>query len=249
MNDVLNKFSLYGKRILVTGASSGIGRQIALSCAAVGASLIITGRNSERLNSLLNELGDAQHASVVTDLDSDAGIDALGTQIDKIDGVVHCAGVSMLAPMRMISRQHIEAQLNTNVVAPMLLTKQLLARNAIRESGSIIFISSISAHIGVHGVAAYSASKAAIEGMMRSLSMEIARKKIRVNCLAPGFVETPMLEAARSVNGGLEATVAKYPLGIGQPEDVANATIFFLSPASRWITGTTLVLDGGHTVG
>lgn len=244
-------FSLAGKTILVTGASSGIGRQIALSCAEAGATLILSGRNEERLNgvlSLLQEKG-RQAQAIAADLNSDAGIETLGASAGKIDGVVHSAGVSQLAPMRMISRAHVQDQFNTNAIAPMLLTKQLLARNSLREHGSILFISSISAHIGVHGVAAYSASKAALEGMTRSLAMEVARKKLRVNCLAPGLVETPMFEAAQSTTGGLEETLAKYPLGIGKPEDVANAAIFFLSQASRWITGTTLVLDGGHTVG
>lgn len=98
-------------------------------------------------------------------------------------------------------------------------------------------------------MSSYSASKGAVEAMARSLSMEVAKKGIRVNCLAPGLVQTPMFEAALSTTGGLDETIKSYPLGLGQPEDVANAAIFFLSPASRWITGTTLVLDGGHTVG
>lgn len=247
--NIADAFMLEGKTILVTGASSGIGRQVALSCSAAGAVVIATGRNEERLHKVLTELSVGDHRAIVADLANDAGIEALGSSVGKIDGVVHCAGISQLAPMRMASRAHIEGQLNANVIAPMLLTKQLLTRNCLLEHGSILFISSISAHIGVHGVTAYSASKAALEGMARSLSMEVARKKIRVNCLAPGLVETPMFAAAQSTTGGLEDTVAKYPLGIGKPEDVANAAIFFLSHASRWITGTTLVLDGGHTVG
>lgn len=245
----IDAFKLEGKTILVTGASSGIGRQVALSCAAAGAVVIASGRNQERLNSVVRELGGDAHRAIVADLTDDLGIETLSSSVSKIDGVVHCAGISQLAPMRMASRAHIEGQFNANIVAPMLLTKQLLARNCLREQGSILFISSISAHIGVHGVTAYSASKAALEGMARSLSMEVARKKIRVNCLAPGIVETPMFEAAKSTTGGLEDTLAKYPLGIGKPEDVAYAAVFFLSQASRWITGTTLVLDGGHTVG
>lgn len=251
LHTLSDAFSLEGKTILVTGASSGIGRQVALSCAAAGATLIVTGRSVERLQAVLAELNQAgrEHRALPADLMLDADIESLVSAAGKIDGVVHSAGVSHLAPMRMISRAHVESQLGANVVAPMLLTRQLLARNCLREQGSILFISSISAHIGVHGVSAYSASKAALEGMARSLSMEVARKKLRVNCLAPGLVDTPMFEAAQSTTGGLEETLAKYPLGIGKPEDVANAAIFFLSRASRWITGTTLLLDGGHTVG
>lgn len=248
MGTVLNAFSLHGRTVLVTGASSGIGRQIALSCAAAGATVVITGRNGERLQAVFDELGCAPHQMLAADLNDEAQVDALSRAVGKIDGVVHCAGIAALSPLRMASREHIESQLATNVIAPMLLTRYLLARQAVRNDGSILFISSISAHVGVRGVGAYSASKAAIEGLARSLSMELAPRKIRVNCLAPGFVQTPMLAAALTTTGSLDTSVARYPLGIGQPEDVANAAIFFLSQASRWITGQTLVLDGGHTV-
>ncbi|HBO3291123.1 TPA: SDR family oxidoreductase [Pseudomonas aeruginosa] len=248
MDTVLSAFGLQGRSILVTGASSGIGRQIALSCAAAGATLIISGRNGERLQAVLGELGGEPHRMLAADLNDEAQIDALSGALGKIDGLVHSAGVSALSPLRMASREHIESQLATNVIAPMLLTRYLLARQCISNGASILFISSISAHIGVRGVSAYSASKAAVEGMARSLSVELASRSIRVNCVAPGLVQTPMLEAALATTGDLSATMARYPLGIGQPEDVANAAIFFLSSASRWITGRALVLDGGHTV-
>ncbi|RYH71112.1 MAG: SDR family oxidoreductase [Alcaligenaceae bacterium] len=243
------QFSLAGKTILVTGASSGIGRQIAVSCALAGATLVVSGRNTDRLAALLAQLGSRAHRMVAADLLDESSVKHMAVQIGEIDGVVHSAGIAALAPLRLASKAHIEGQLATNFVAPMLLTQQLLLRNAVANGGSIVFISSISAHIGVHGVSAYSASKAALEAMARSLAIEVARKLIRVNCLAPGLVETPMLAAARSTAGGLEETLARYPLGVGQPEDVANAAVFFLSHASRWITGTTLTLDGGHTVG
>lgn len=249
MPAVLENFSLNGKTILVTGASSGIGRQIAVSCAEAGARLIISGRDSARLHQVLEELVAGEHRALLADLNQDAELEALVQEAGKIDGIVHCAGFAALAPVRLMSRAHIESQLGTNLVAPMLLTRQLLLRNSIGEGGSILFISSISAHIGVHGVAAYSASKGAVEAMTRVLAMEVAKKKIRANCLAPGLVQTPLLEAAKSTAGGLDHTLAQYPLGVGQPEDVANAAVFFLSAASRWITGTTLVMDGGHTVG
>jgi len=243
-------FSLEGKTVLVTGASSGIGRQIAISVAEAGAAVIASGRDEARLSALLSELGHARHRVVVADLSEDASIKTLAEQAGKIDGVVHSAGISALAPVRLASRAHVQSQLDINYTGPLLLTQHLLLRNAIAAGGAIVFVSSISAHIGVQGVAAYGASKAALEGMARVLAMEVAKRKIRVNCLAPGLVETPMLAAARSTTGGgLDETLAKYPLGVGQPEDVANAAIFFLSSASRWITGTTLVLDGGHTVG
>lgn len=242
-------FSLEGKTVLVTGASSGIGRQIALSVAQAGAAVIASGRDEARLAALLAELDNPSHRVVRADLSNDEAIKGLAEQAGKIDGVVHSAGVSALAPVRLATRSHVQSQLDLNYTGPLLLTQQLLLRNALTPGGSIVFISSISAHIGVQGVAAYGASKAALEGMARVLALEVAKKKIRVNCLAPGLVETPMLAAARSTTGGLEETLAKYPLGVGLPEDVANAVIYFLSVASRWVTGTTLVLDGGHTIG
>jgi NAD(P)-dependent dehydrogenase (short-subunit alcohol dehydrogenase family) len=244
------QFSLSGKRVLVTGASSGIGRQVALSCAQAGATVILTGRDETRLREALAELGGGAHAQFACDLNDDAGVKALAHQAGTIDGVVHCAGVAMSVPLRMASREHIENMFRINTVAPMLLTQQLLLRNAINTGGSIVFISSISATaIGVPGISAYSGSKAGLESMARCLSMEVAKRKIRVNCLAPGFVETPMLQRGREhMLDAVEDTALRYPLGIGQPEDVANAAIFFLSQASRWITGTSLVLDGGHTV-
>lgn len=248
MDSVSSTFGLHERTVLITGASSGIGRQIALSCAKAGATLVLTGRNDERLQALLDELGGAPHRMLVADLNDEAQVDALSTGVGKIDGLVHSAGIAALAPLRMASREHIESQLATNLIAPMLLTRALLARQAVHNGGSIVFISSVSAHIGVRGVSAYSASKAAVEGMARSLSIELAPRSIRVNCLAPGLVQTPLLDAAVATTGNLDETFGRYPLGIGQTEDVANAAIFFLSRASRWITGTTLVLDGGHTV-
>lgn len=242
-------FNLDGKTILVTGASSGIGRQIALSCAQAGAQIIASGRDPQRLEVTLEAMPNTGHRTLALDLCDDAAVKVAVSTLGKIDGVVHGAGISLLAPLRLATRPHIESQLASNLVGPMLLTQQLLLRNAIGQGGSIVFISSISAHIGVHGVSSYSASKGALEAMARSLSMEVAKKGIRVNCLAPGLVQTPMFEAALSTTGGLDETIKNYPLGLGQPEDVAHAAIFFLSPASRWITGTTLVLDGGHTVG
>ena len=249
-NDLLTRsFGLHGRKLLITGASSGIGRQVALHCARAGATVTISGRDQARLDDVLTSLDGGGHSQIQADLSNDADIENLAKSVDALDGVVHCAGISALAPMRMVTRTHIQSQLDINLIAPMLVTRQLLARNRLQEGSSILFISSISAHIGVHGVTAYSASKAALEGMTRSLAMELARRNARVNCLAPGLVRTPMYDAAVSTTGGLEDTEAKYPLGIGTPEDIACAAVFFLAPASRWITGTVLVLDGGHTAG
>jgi NAD(P)-dependent dehydrogenase (short-subunit alcohol dehydrogenase family) len=244
-------FSLAGKRILVTGASSGIGRQIAVSCSQMGATIVGTGRDAIRLDETLGLLSAGDHLMVPADLTQASGRDAVITSTaNPLDGVVHCAGISRLSPVRMMSEAHLLEIMAINVNAPMLLTQALLKKQKIPDGGSILFISSIAAHIGVPGVAGYSGSKAALIAMMRCLAMELVKRKIRVNCLSPSLVETPLFAAMELQSGSvsMEQKRSDHPLGFGWPEDVANASIFFLSEASRWITGTTLVMDGGLTI-
>ena len=241
-------FSLEGKRVLVTGASSGLGRQIAIACAARGATLIVTGRDEERLSESLRSLAGSGHASVVGDLTEGAARDRVGAVAGEVDGVVHSAGISRLSPIRQATQSHVEEVWKINYEAPLMLSQRLLAKNQVRADGSILFLSSIAALIGVPGVGVYSGTKAALVATMRCLAMEVVKRRIRVNCLAPALVETPLLAATGQVVGSLEKQQAAYPLGFGKPEDVANAAVFFLSPASRWITGTTLVMDGGLTI-
>ncbi|MGV6393837.1 SDR family NAD(P)-dependent oxidoreductase [Pseudomonas caspiana] len=248
-----NPFSLHGKRILVTGASSGLGREIALSCARMGAEIIATGRDQGRLLSTLSELqsiSQLPHTAVAADLTVQADRDNLTASLgEKINGVAHCAGVSRLCPVRLFSETYLRDLQAINVESPMLLTQGLLKRNKMAPGSSFLFIASIAAHIGVPGVAAYSGTKAALIAMSRCLAMEVVKHGTRVNCLSPGLVDTPMLQSV--VGGGpgdVEGQRSIYPLGFGKPQDVANAAIFMLSDASRWITGTTLVMDGGLTI-
>jgi NAD(P)-dependent dehydrogenase (short-subunit alcohol dehydrogenase family) len=241
-------FSLAGRRVLVTGASSGIGKQIALSCAAMGAELVITGRDEARLAASLQSLPGSGHRSVIADLTVAAQREQLVDGLDAVDGVVHSAGISRLAPLRQVSSAHLNEVWQVNYEAPILLTQRMLAKSLVKPDGSIVFISSIAAFIGVAGVGAYSGTKAALIATMRCLSMEVVKRRIRVNCLAPALVESPLLEATAGIVGSLDEERKAYPLGFGKPEDVANAAVFYLAPASRWITGTTLVMDGGLTV-
>jgi NAD(P)-dependent dehydrogenase (short-subunit alcohol dehydrogenase family) len=244
-------FSLEGKRILVTGASSGIGRQIAISCSQMGAAVIGTGRDTSKLDETLNLLSGADHLMVPADLTQASGRDSVLAAIDNpLEGIVHCAGISRLSPVRMMTEAHLLEIMAINVNAPMLLTQGLLKKQKIQDGGSVLFISSIAAHIGVAGVAGYSGSKAALLAMMRCLAMEVVKRKIRVNCLSPSLVETPLFEAMELQSGtsSMEQKRNDHPLGFGKPEDIANASVFFLSEASRWITGTTLVMDGGLTI-
>ncbi|MCB4810075.1 SDR family oxidoreductase [Methylovorus menthalis] len=250
MTQINNPFSMANKRILVTGASSGLGRQIAISCAAAGATLIICGRNPERLQETLSQLAGSGHVTILGDLTTDDAITATVEQAGNIDGVVHCTGISIPMPARMAKREFIERLYNINVFTPQLLTNQLLAKNKLNKDGAVLFMSSTAAVRGVHGTSIYAGTKAALIAAARCLALETAKRGIRVNCLAPDLVETPMLHGSGAnmpTGEWLDQQRAIHPLGLGTPEDVANAAIFFLSPASRWITGTTLIMDGGIT--
>lgn len=241
-------FSLTGKRILVTGASSGIGRQIAISCAQMGAQLVISGRNVERLAATFTELGGEGHAQITADLSRQEDIDRLTGEAGVVDGVVHAAGISKLAPFRMISRAQLDEIFSGNVYAPMLLTKGLLAKKRIAANGSIVFISALASHVGPLATGAYSASKAALLGAMRTLALEVVKQGIRANCIAPGYVRTPMLDSLNQGGGSIEEHAKLTPLGLGEPEDIAHAAVFYLSDASRWITRNYFIVDGGLTV-
>jgi len=237
-----NPFHLRDKIILVTGASSGIGREIAIQCARMGARLVISGRDSTRLNETLIALADGGHRAVPADLTDQEQLNALVDAAGPIDGVVHGAGVKGLSPVRMVSQSFLNDVFSANFNAPVLLTQRLLYKKTLRDGGSILFMTSLAAHTGTVGVGPYSASKAALIGLMRCLALEVAKRGIRANTLSPGLVNTPLTNIA---DGWLAEQEKKYPLGIGRPEDVAYAAIYFLSDASRKITGTSFNLDGG----
>lgn len=237
---VANPYSLDGKTVLVTGASSGLGRQIAVSCARMGAKLVVTGRDAERLSQTHLALEGDGHRSVRADLTVAAEREALADGVQLVDGVVHAAGVQRHVPIKLLSENILRGVLDVNFVAPIMLTQRLLYRNAVATGGSIIFLSSSAAQTGTAGIGPYSASKAALHGLMRTLAVEQAKRRVRVNCIVPSAVETPLWDPSQ-----LEAQRARHPLGLGTPDDIANAAIFLLSNASRWITGSELVMDGG----
>ncbi|WMI97604.1 SDR family oxidoreductase [Pseudomonas chlororaphis subsp. aurantiaca] len=248
-----NPFSLEGKRVLVTGASSGLGYAIALGCAHMGAEVIVTGRNAERLSNTLAQLtaiSSIDHRAVIGDItdpsDRAVLVESLG---GEIHGLVHNAGTSRICSTRQMSEHHLGSLYKLNVEAPMLLTQAILWKKLMAAGGSILFISSIAAFIGVAGVGGYSGTKAALIAMARCLAVEVSKRRIRVNCMAPALVNTPLLELTRKATTSIDEQISSYPLGLGEPEDIANAAVFMLSGASRWITGTTLVLDGGVSIG
>ena len=250
--DLNNPFSLKDCRILVTGASSGLGYATALACARMGAVVIGVGRDVTRLQQTLlalETISSLPHKMLCADLTQSEAREHVVANLDRpVDGVVHSAGISRLSPVRMMTEQHLREVQSINVDAPMLLTQALLKSNLIAPEGSLVYIASIAAHIGVPGVAAYSGTKAALMAMVRCLALEVVKRRIRANCLSPALVETPLLAATAAMVGSMEDERRNYPLGFGKPEDVANAAVFLLSGASRWITGTTIVMDGGLTI-
>lgn len=248
MDASTDAFSLVGKRILVTGASSGIGRQTAISCADMGAQLVITGRNAERLAATYQALQGSGHLAVAADLTQPEDLSNLVAQAGPLNGVVHAAGISKLVPLRMLKQTHLDEMFAHNAYGPLLLTKELLAKRKLQPDGSIVFISAVASHIGPLASSAYSASKGALLGAMRSLGLEVAKQGIRANCIAPGYVRTPMLNGLVSGGVDVEAFANLAPLGMGEPQDVAYAAVFYLSDASRWITRNYFIVDGGLTV-
>lgn len=242
----MNSYSLEGKTILVTGSSSGIGKQIAISISEGGGKLIITGRNKERLETTYNELNGTGHNMIVADLAQNEDIDSLVQQIGEINGLVHCAGKTAHMPARFIKPTHIADMFKLNFEAPVLLTSQLLVKRKLQKQSSIVFISSVTTQAPFFGGSLYVSSKAALEGYSKVLSLEIAPKGMRSNCISPGFIKTDMIkQTAETVSQEVIDKVEKSQmLGAGKPEDVAQAVIYFLSDASRWVTGTNLLLGG-----
>jgi NAD(P)-dependent dehydrogenase (short-subunit alcohol dehydrogenase family) len=239
----IDPFRLDGKRVLVTGATSDIGRAIAIACSCSGASVVVTGRNRDRLDQTFGALDNQEsHSIVVADLKVEKDRARLVEDAGNIFGVVHAAAVIGPTLLRSISAAFVEERLAVNFVAPMYLTQQLLRGNRVEEGGAIVFISSLSALVGTRGFSIYAGTKAAQMAAARCLALETAKQRIRVNCVAPGIVRTAVYDALG--DAWMEEQAKGYPLGLGEPVDVAAATVFLLSSASRWITGQTLVLSG-----
>lgn len=244
-----NPFSLSGRTVLVTGATAGIGRQTAISVSAMGARVILTGRDEARLAATRAELHGDDHLAIPADLVEQEQRDALAEKMPALDGIAHCAGVTLLHPFKFSDERRYREVYAINVEAPLFLTQRLFKHRKLSNGGSIVFIASLGAFIGARGHSIYAGSKAAIVGIMRVLAHELSGNAIRVNCVSPGMVKTDVVTGfAEQVSPEVVAAdEARYPLGYGTPEDVAHTVGFFLAPASKWITGTNLVMDGGLT--
>lgn len=247
-----NPFSLKGKTILITGASSGIGRGIAIECSKMGAILVITGRNQERLNETYKLLNGSGHTKIATDLSINENIEKLVNLCPNLDGLVNNAGIPKLSTVRYIKGDSLNEIININTISPILLTSLLVKNKKINRDGSIVFISSISGvFISTLGESMYSASKGAINGFVKGAAIDLAAQRIRVNSINPGLIETNILELANEIFSKEQIIdkLRQYPLKrIGQPTDVAYAAIYLLSVASSWVTGTNIVVDGGFTL-
>ncbi len=243
----MEQFSLKGKTILVTGASSGLGKQTAISASKMGAVVMITGRDAERLQQTFDLLEGTGHKSFIADLTIQSDIDTLVASLPELQGVVYSTGISDLTPARFITEKDVTKTFSISYTASVLLTSGLLAKKRIARNASLVFISSISTRYPFVGGAMYISAKAALEAYARVLALELAPKGIRVNCVAPAFVKTPMLDntAVNYSSDAVKLIEAKQILGLGEPEDVANTIIYFLSDASKWVSATNLILGGG----
>ena len=250
---MLNPLDMTGRTILVTGASSGIGRATAILLSQLGARVVLVARSRDKLEQTLGQLEGTGHAVEPFDLSQYEGIPqwmkGLAGTHGLLDGLVHSAGVQITAPLKTLDAKQVEAMWRTNVSASLWLAKGYRQRGVNKPGGSVVFLSGAAALIGIGALTAYSASKGAVISLTRSLAMELARDGIRVNCIAPGLIKTEMFtEMSQSLSPeSIDALEQKYPLGFGEPSDVANATAFLLAPAAKWITGIALVIDGGLT--
>lgn len=245
---------LDGKRVLVTGASSGLGRETAIQMSRCGASIVLCGRNQERLEATLGGLSGGGHQIVTADLsDADSAFAMTKAAIVEggaLSGVFYSAGESIVAPVRMTKNRQLEEAFAAGLYGAFGVARAISGKGGMADGGSLIFMSSVAAIRGRQGMAAYSAAKAGIGGLVRSLAIELAPRRIRANGIAAAAIETAMHdELTSSLN---EEMLADYRdlhlLGFGRPEDVANYAVFLMSDAARWITGQILSLDGGYTV-
>ena len=244
-----NPFTLIGKTVLITGASSGIGRATAIECAKLGATCVLCGRNEQRLQETLQALEGANHIVIAADLLSEEGIQAIANQAPKLDGVVCNAGINMMAPIYFLKSEEINTVFQTNVVAPMNLMNALLRKKCINNQASLVFISSMDAVNPDAGSSAYAASKAALTSFMRSCAKELAPRKIRSNAIQPGLVETGMMHNGYVSEEDLEKNKQHYLLKrFAQPEEIAWSVVYLLSDASSFMTGSIITIDGGATI-
>jgi len=244
-----NPYSLVGKTILITGASSGIGKTTAIECTKLGATVIITGRNAERLNDTFSKLEGQSNLQIVADLIEEEEMATLVNQIPDLDGVFLCAGITDTTPVKFINKEKILNVFNINYIAPVLLVKILLSKKKIKKAASLVFMSSLGVEELTPGLGIYASSKSGLNVIMRAFANELSSRKIRANSIMPMMVKTELVTNITMISSEeLAKDEEKYPFGYGTPEDIAYAVIYFLSDASKWVTGSILKMDGGSTL-
>lgn len=251
-----SSFTLNGNKILITGASSGIGAAAAIMAAAHGAVCILNGRDKTRLEDILRSMGGTGHHIIPRDLSGNIGSELVKQAVSEtgpLNGFVHCAGIEKTLPFRSTGISDLREIMHINLEVFWEIAQELIkSKNHEKEKLSVVGMSSVAALYGASGNSAYSASKGALVSLIKSLAAEYSGKKIRFNCVCPGYVNTPMLEAVKKLYKNedkfSEAIVKKHPLGLGRSEDVASAVVYLLSDASRWVTGNAMIVDGGYGV-
>ncbi len=244
-----NPFSLKGKTILVTGASSGIGQATAIECAQMGAEVVITGRDTERLQATADLMGNLK-AQIAADLTNQEDVERLVAALPPLDGAVLCAGNSTTLPLQFGSREKFDEMFNVNFFAPVELLRLMYKKKVLQKGASVVLIASIGGtHSFMPGNGVYGASKAALNSLMKYAAREYASRKIRVNSICPGMVDTPLIHRGTITEEQLAEDAKRYPLGrYGKPDDIANGAVYLLSDASSWLTGHDLVIDGGFSI-
>lgn len=245
-----NPFSLEGKTILVTGASSGIGRATAILCAEMGAKVLSVGRNEQRLSETLSLLSGEGHSLFALDLNDEQAVDEAVLRFPTVDGIANCAGVAKMMPFQFVDKQEMETVFSANFFSPVMLVNKLLKAKKLQKGGSVVFVSSIDGPRTVHaGNSVYAASKSALVGMARNMAVDLMGKKIRVNCVLPGTTDTSMIRTENVTEEMLEETAKALPMKrFARPEEIASVIVFLLSEASSYITGTEIVVDGGSSI-
>ena len=252
---MFNPFSLENKTVLITGASSGIGRQCAIDSSKMGAKVVLVARNEERLNETRSMMEGEGHLVVCQDLTCFNAIPDIVKniveQVGPLDGALHCAGISNTEPLKLYSVDRLEEFFRANVFGAVMLTKEICKLKNVNKNGaSIVFFASVMGVVGESCKSAYSLTKGALISGVRSLAAEYGKKNVRMNCVSPGVIETPINANQNYMKDPvLRAQFeAKHLLGLGRTTDISNACIYLLSDASRWVTGQNLIVDGGYTV-
>ena len=245
-----NPFSLEGKTIFITGASSGIGRSAAIECSKLGATVIITARNEARLKETLSLLEGDNHKMVICDLNNSEEVTSLTESLPEVSGVINYGGFTTFSPIQFIDEKAMRGMYEVNTIAPIMILRTLVKKKKIKRGASVVFTSSLSG-LGRTSVGntMYAGTKGAISAFVQGAALELASKGIRVNAVCPGMVETNILSGGTVSSEQIEEDKKIYPMKrYGRPEEVAWAMIYLLSDASGWTTGTNLILDGGYSI-